>query len=177
MDIMIRHKERVLLIEIAVIHYASQKKMRFLRDENIPAIEIDAKKLIAQLYNRHDFKLTDSLFQKEIISGTKQKYRLHNPKMSVIDSFLKDTHARPKEIKIDSYGYHFVENWPLGKRTWKSGSRMGQSYARCEDCNKCSLCLLSYGLSIDLYCLGHLSVNFSQIIQKARELVFRTKNE
>jgi len=186
-DIVIETKGKKLLIEIVVSNTVSWQKLQRIKAENLPTIEIYAKYLIERLYTNKDFGLKDNLFQTELISGTKYKRWLHNPKISKIKQNLKDNYAEQKKVKsfkTEEIGYYnYVEDCPLEKKTWKSGKNKGKPYASIDyDCSSCDYCIgidhkqiphkrldfYEYSIPQMVYCLGYLKNDFRQLIKELK---------
>src|SRR5699024_4784067 len=92
-DIIIETKGRKLLIEIVVNNPISSKKLKKIKSKNFPTIAVYSKYLLEEIYSKGDFKLRSNIFQKELISGTKYKYWVHNPKINSIKRNLKNNYA------------------------------------------------------------------------------------
>lgn len=186
-DIVIETKGKKLLIEIVVSNPVSWQKLQRIKAENLPTIEIYAKYLIERIYTNKDFGLKDNLFQTELISGTKYKRWIHNPKISKIKQNLKDNYAELKKVKsfkTEEIGYYnYVEDCPLEKKTWKSGKNAGKPYASIDyDCNSCDYCIAidhkqiphkrldfyEYSIPQMVYCLGYLKNDFRQLIKELK---------
>ncbi|MBS1590418.1 MAG: hypothetical protein JST52_12475 [Bacteroidetes bacterium] len=184
-DIVIETKGKKLLIEIVVSNPVSWKKQQRIKSQNLPTIVIYAKYLLETLYAKKDFGLNDNLYETELISGTKYKRWLHNPKISTIKRNLKDNYAELKPVKsfkTEEMGYYnFVEDCPLEKKTWKSGRNKGKPYASIDyDCNSCNYCIsidykqiphkrlefYEYSIPQTVYCLGYLKNDLKDLIKQ-----------
>lgn len=183
-DIVIETKGKKLLIEIVVSNAVNWQKLQRIKAENLPTIEIYAKFILERLYTNKDFGLQDNLFLTELISGTKYKRWLHNPKINLIKQNLKNNYAELKKVKSfksEEIGYYnYVEDCPLKKKTWKSGKNAGKPYASIDyDCNSCEFCISIdhkqipherldfYESSIPemVYCIGYLKNDLKQLIK------------
>ena len=186
-DIVIETKGKKLLIEIVVSNSVSWQKLQRIKSENLPTIEIYAKHLLERLYLHKDFGLQDNLFETELISGTKYKRWLHNPKISKIKQNLKDNYAEIKKVKSfksEEIGYYnFVEDCPLKKKIWKSGKNIGKPYASIDyDCNACEYCIsidykhiphkklefYEYSIPQTVNCLGYMKDDFRQLVKQLK---------
>jgi competence CoiA-like predicted nuclease len=186
-DIIIETKGKKLLIEIVVSNAVSFQKLQRIKAENLPTIEIYAKHLLERLFTQRDFGLKDNLFLTELVSGTKYKRWLHNPKIDIIKQTLKDNYAELKKVKsfkTEEIGYYnYVEDCPLEKKTWKSGKNLGKPYASIDyDCNSCDFCVYidhkqiphkridnyEYSIPQVVYCLGYLKNNLHQLIKELK---------
>jgi competence CoiA-like predicted nuclease len=186
-DIVIETKGKKLLIEIVVSNPVSWQKLQRIKTENLPTIEIYAKYLLETLYTQKDFGLKDNLFQTELVSGTKYKRWLHNPKINSIKKSLKDNYAEFKKVKsfkTEEMGYYnFVEDCPLEKKIWKSGKNKGKPYASIDyDCNSCDFCIAidykqiphkrlefyEYSIPQNVHCIGYLKNDFRQLVKELK---------
>ncbi len=186
-DIIIESKGKELLVEITVTHELCFPKTRTIAEKGFATIEIFAQELIIELYRSGDIFLKSNVFQDELISGTKYKRWIFNPKFRKIIRELKNNYAirlERKRIKLDDYEYlNFIDDCPISMRTWKRGFNKGKSYANIDkDCTSCEFCAgMDYKEWIDprlefhrhsypiaTYCCGDYKNEFQELVKSIR---------
>ncbi|MEI8202453.1 MAG: competence protein CoiA family protein [Bacteroidota bacterium] len=186
-DIIIKSKSKSLIVEIKVTHEVTREKERKIMKLNLPAIEVNASKIIMKLYSNKNYLLKDEEYKRMLIDETAYKYWINNPKYGLklerLKSKLKD-YCDEKEIKYIKYPedfdtledcMYYIEDCPLNKRIWRSGWNKGKSYAKYDgDCYRCKynpdLMKKSTASINKMYCAGH-QINFNDLLKEIiREL-------
>ena len=161
-DIIIESKGRTLLVEIEVTHRIDDIKLKKIRRNGLAVVTVDASKLLKEQFAKGDYLLKEEAFQNALIYGTDFKKWLHNPKFRTIERkqareaaqkreqlFIEENFiTSPKGIvktfksfkKRNGFDFFYVDDCPIEKRTWKTGSSTGRHYAGAEDCRTCRFC-------------------------------------
>ncbi|WP_303924866.1 competence protein CoiA family protein [Draconibacterium sediminis] len=186
-DIIIESKGKELLVEITVTHELCFPKTRTITEKGFATIEIFVQELITELYSSGDLFLKSNIFQDELLSGTKYKRWIFNPKVDKVKRELKNNYAirlERKTIKFDEYEYlNFIDDCPRNIRTWKGGFKKGKSYANIDEyCPSCEFCAgIDYKVWTDpriefhqhsylvaTYCCGDYKNEFQELVRCIR---------
>jgi len=175
-DIIIESKGKKLLVEIAVHHTVDYHKLQKIKSLNIATIEIYAKHLLEDRYHKRDFGLErSSRFPDELVTGTKFKRWIYNPKINHIKNNLRDNYAElkpinsfkvPDHIDYEDY-FNYVDDCPIAVKIWQSGAKKGQPYAKSSDCESCVYCVSTQNV-IGVHCVGYLKADLPKLIQNLK---------
>lgn len=171
-DIVLKTKNRVLLIEITVTHGVDCEKTQKIQQQNLAAIEIYSGDIFNKLLSNKNNLVENVEFNNRLINGVINKYWISNPRadkiIKKIYNTIEEKYCVEKKIKfVDFFTYYinYVDNCPLNKRAWKSGFKKGKSYADTDaDCRECA-----YNTKNDLpdkiFCFGNQKDNLKEIIK------------
>lgn len=172
-DIIIESKGKKLLVEIVVTHTIDPEKYEKIKALNLATVIIFAGDALQSRYHKRDFGLERTTkLDEEIVTGSKFKQWVFNPRLSKINKILLEKYAKTKTVEgfkfTDHTGYEdyfwHVNDCPLSIRTWQSGARKGKSYAKHLDCSFCP-----YNLSGRNYkafqCIGHIAKDLPKILR------------
>lgn len=188
-DIVIRTKNKILLIEINVTHGVDWYKYNKIKELNLPVIEIFAGHLIKRMYSEKKYFLQDKDYRSELIDEVTNKRWVNNPRadrvIQRIKTELKQNYCEQKEIKYLSFDYdylNYVDNCPLDKKIWKGGVNKGKTFANVDtDCEGCPFNIdIEYktlkfkdGYKKDvpkrLFCAGYLDMDLTRLITKLKD--------
>lgn len=176
-DILIETKGKELMVEIKVSHGIDYDKYQKIKKLNISTIEIDVRELVNNLFHKKDYFLTSNEFADALVNGISNKYWIFNTEKERLRNIFRNQHSERliiENLKSNYWEYSefsYVDACPIIKRTWKSGYRKGESYAKVlDDCRLCKYYLgkdlweikgAKTGIVFDkknaIYCIGHLS--------------------
>lgn len=193
-DIVIESRGKELIIEIKVSHGIDYIKYQKIKRLNIPTIEIDARELVSSLFIKKDYYLKSKDYENALIEGIENKYWVYNTEKERLKRIFMDKYSERLTIqKLKSSSWEFsdlvyVDYCPIKKRTWKSGFRKDESYAKLEeDCQNCNYYLgkdmweiigaktgISLGKKEAIYCIGHHGTKTEYIISG---IIFNNKKK
>jgi predicted RNA-binding Zn-ribbon protein involved in translation (DUF1610 family) len=193
-DIVIESKGRELIVEIKVSHGIDYNKYLKIKKLNIPTIEIDAREVVSSLFSEKNYFLKSDEFEDTIVNGIKNKYWIYNTEKERLKNIFKNNYAERftiETLKSENSQFSdliYIDYCPIIKRTWNSGFKKGESYAKLqEDCRNCNYYLgedmreirgAKTGILIEnkmaIYCIGHLS---SKTDYEIDGIIFRNKKK
>jgi hypothetical protein len=147
--------ETELLVEILVRkrNTFTVADYNWLKEKSVYCIEIDARSLtLKEIHN-------DGLLS--LVKGIDYKQWVYHPIQLKIESYLKRTFSRSKQIKNEK-----VSDCPLMQRNeWNTG----RSHALKGECRKCKYCVVKEDIDLlrQINCVGHMHDRFASCIQEA----------
>lgn len=157
-DLLLKIKNKWLIIEIAVQHFTGKEKIKSIREMGRAAIEIDANALLNRIQKGQQF-FQSHRFANYLLRSSKYKTWLFNPRQQMLEDELRQSAIRKniRTLHFTDKNYYITENCPKAINIHRSGYRMGKSYANVfRDCLNCEHCI---EIEYEKYFFGSKEVN------------------